>query len=69
MKSPLGALDARLPDPMGNSRGLIVEPLHPNVPKAAKKDSYLYELLALVDALRIGGPREVSLPRRHCVTG
>jgi hypothetical protein len=49
------------PDPMGDSRGLIVEPLHPNVPKAAKKDPDLYELLALLDALRIGGPRELSL--------
>jgi hypothetical protein len=46
------------PDPQGDVRGLAVEPLHPNVPRAARKDPRLYELLALVDALRIGGPRE-----------
>ena len=49
------------PDPQGNVRGLSVEPLHSNVPKAAKLDHELYELLALLDALRIGGPREAGL--------
>lgn len=49
------------PDPYGTSRGLMVEPLHPNVPKAAKRDQQLYELLALLDAIRIGGPREAAL--------
>lgn len=49
------------PDPAGNVRGLSVEPLHPNVPKAVKSDPELYELLALLDALRIGGAREVGL--------
>lgn len=49
------------PDPAGNVRGLSVEPLHPNVPKAAKSDPDLYELLALLDVLRIGGAREARL--------
>lgn len=49
------------PDPTGNVRGLSVEPLHPNVPKAVKNDPELYELLALLDVLRIGGAREVGL--------
>lgn len=49
------------PDPTGSVRGLSVEPLHPSVPKAAKSDPDLYELLALLDVLRIGGAREVGL--------
>jgi hypothetical protein len=53
------------PDPDGKVRGLAVEPLHPNVPRAARKDPLLYELLALVDALRIGGPRERALAAKE----
>ncbi len=49
------------PDPMGDSRGLLIEPLHPNVPKAARRDPKLYELLALLDVLRVGGARERGL--------
>ncbi len=45
----------------GEERGFAVEPLHPNVPKACRKDSGLYELLALVDALRLGKIREKNL--------
>ncbi len=49
------------PDPEGNIRGVAVEPLYGSVTKAAKRDSLLYELLALVDALRIGRARERNL--------
>src|ERR1044072_407632 len=35
------------PDPMGDARGLSLEPLHQNVPKAARLDAQLYELLAI----------------------
>jgi len=45
----------------GDTRGFAIEPLHPNVPKACLKDSKLYELLALVDAIRIGNKREFNL--------
>ena len=45
----------------GNSRGFAIEPLHPNVPKACLKDQKLYELLALLDAIRIGNTREQNL--------
>ncbi|WP_445737705.1 site-specific integrase [Mariniflexile sp.] len=38
----------------GNQRGFSVEPLHPNVPKACLKNVKLYELLALLDAIRLG---------------
>ena len=44
----------------GDIRGFAIEPLHPNVPKACLKDSRLYELLALVDAIRIGSKREYN---------
>ena len=42
----------------GNVRGQTIEPLHPKVPDACLKDPDLYELLALVDALRLGRIRE-----------
>lgn len=49
------------PDPEGTIRGIALEPLHSCVPNAALLDKQLYELLALVDALRSGTAREVSL--------
>lgn len=52
-------------DPLGEIRGLSVEPLHPSGPKAALLDPEFYELLALVDALRIGGPRERALAEKE----
>ncbi|NCB39610.1 MAG: hypothetical protein EOM80_12680 [Erysipelotrichia bacterium] len=36
-------------------------PLYKSVPKAAMADPYLYELLALVDAIRGGRAREKNL--------
>ena len=49
------------PDEEGDIRGLMIEPLHPNVPKAAKKDDLLYKLLASIDILRVGKVREVKM--------
>jgi hypothetical protein len=46
------------PDADGNARGMAVEPLYPAAPQAARIDSRLYELMALIDAMRIGGARE-----------
>lgn len=53
------------PDPQGEARGVALQPLHPSVPKAARQDSLLYELLALVDALREGRPRESKLAAKE----
>jgi len=54
------------PDPHGDVRGIAFEPLHPSVPKAAREDPLLYELLALVDALRgDGGARERRLAEKE----
>jgi hypothetical protein len=49
------------PDPEGKVRGYALEPLFRNVPYAALRDQQLYELLALVDALREGRARERNL--------
>ncbi len=45
----------------GSVRGYSYAPLHKNVPRAALADPQLYELLALVDALRDGRAREREL--------
>lgn len=60
-----GELPPVWPDPLGESRGLSLEPLHPSVPKAAMLDPLLYELLALLDALRVGGARESKLAEKE----
>lgn len=49
------------PEPDGTRKGLAVEPLYRSVPGAAKADPALYELLALVDAVRLGRARERAL--------
>jgi hypothetical protein len=46
------------PDSEGDVRGYEFSPLYSSVPRACKIDSKLYELLALVDAIRDGRARE-----------
>ena len=46
------------PDPEGDTRGYEFSPLYKTVPKAALQDNRLYELLAIVDAIRDGKARE-----------
>jgi predicted nucleotidyltransferase len=46
------------PDPSGEARGSSFSPLYKSVPKAARADTELYELLVLVDAVRGGRARE-----------
>jgi len=48
-------------DVEGTFNGQGIEPLYPNAPKAAKQDPKLYELLSLIDALRVGKVREQNL--------
>lgn len=45
----------------GTQRGPAIVPLFKSVPEAALRDEYLYELLALVDAIRLGNQRESKL--------
>jgi hypothetical protein len=52
------------PDPEGVVRGEAFSPLYKSVPAAAKKDSVLYQLLALVDAIRGGRAREREMAKR-----
>jgi hypothetical protein len=53
------------PMPDGAVRGYSFEPLHKNVPRATLQDARLYELLALVDAVRDGRAREHQLAERE----
>jgi hypothetical protein len=46
------------PDPQGEVRGLEFAPLYKSVPQAARRDPRLYELLALVDAIRGGDTQQ-----------
>ena len=51
----------------GEHRGVSLDPLYRTVPQAAGADSSLYELLALLDALRDGRVRERSLAERETI--
>ncbi|HVD87151.1 MAG TPA: hypothetical protein VNB59_07055 [Solirubrobacterales bacterium] len=53
------------PDASGDTWGVALEPIHPSVPGAAREDQDLSELLALVDALRIGSARERNLAKKE----
>lgn len=46
------------PDTRGYDRGLSIEPLYKNQVKAANQDTILYQMLALVDVIRVGRVRE-----------
>ena len=65
LHEPLIGISARRvpvwPDPEGEVRGDELKPLYRSVPRAARKDPKLYELLALVDSIRSGGARERQL--------
>lgn len=49
------------PDPQGESRGQEFRPLYKTVPAASRRDPALYEVLALLDAVRGGRAREKKL--------
>ncbi len=51
----------------GDTRGIGLEPLYKSVPYAALRDPALYQLLALVDAIRDGRARERNLAERDLV--
>lgn len=52
------------PYAQGKVRGSAFAPLYRTVPEAALRDAALYELLALVDAIRDGRARERNLARQ-----
>lgn len=49
------------PSPYGYVRGHGIAPLYPKVVDAALKDPELYEVLALIDAIRVGRARERNI--------
>lgn len=53
------------PYPKGKERGQAIEPLYPTVTEKVQNNPELYELLALVDALRVGKAREKELARKE----
>ena len=53
------------PHPHGTVRGLSFSPLHEKGPGAALKDPKLYELLALLDAIRGGRAREREIAAKE----
>ncbi|MFI5139304.1 MAG: hypothetical protein ACHQIM_15895 [Sphingobacteriales bacterium] len=48
------------PSPNGNARGQAITPLHSNQVKATEQDQKLYDMLALVDTVRVGRVRETE---------
>ncbi|MEW8474562.1 MAG: hypothetical protein AB2652_17590 [Candidatus Thiodiazotropha endolucinida] len=52
------------PDPHGSDMGQALSPLFRSVPHAVRRDPELYATLALVDAIRLGKPRESNLARQ-----
>ncbi|MCY4509237.1 MAG: hypothetical protein OXG35_20095 [Acidobacteria bacterium] len=51
----------------GRDRGISLAPLHKMVPLAARADRGLYEMLALLDALRDGRAREKNLAEQEII--
>ena len=56
------------PSPDGEHRGVSLEPLYKTVPIAARRDPILYEILALLDALRDGRAREKRLAEKRLIS-
>lgn len=51
------------PDARSKQRGVALNPIYPTVPEALRKvpDQAFYELLVLIDSIRIGRPRERNM--------
>ena len=56
------------PHSEGSVRGVSLEPLYRSAPAAALRDPALYELLALIDAIRDGRARERKLAEEELST-
>jgi len=49
------------PDVLAGDRGLSITPLYKDVVKAVQKDTKLYQMLALLDIIRVGRLRELDI--------
>ncbi len=45
----------------GTHRGQAIEPLYKTIPQIVQEDELFYELLTLVDTIRVGRVREVKI--------
>jgi len=63
--SDSSALPPVWPCAEGDVRGIEFSPLYENVPAASRNDRALYELLALLDAIREGRARECEIAIRE----
>lgn len=59
-----GSLPPVWPTSDGLVEGIAFYPLYPSVPKAAKLDRTLYEVLSLFDAIRGGAAREREIAKK-----
>lgn len=55
------------PFPEGRHKGVSLEPLYKTAPAAALRDESLYEMLALIDAVREGRARERKLATKELI--
>lgn len=53
------------PHPRGTHKGFSITPLYRTVPEIVQHDEELYQLLALIDCIRIGRRREVELATKE----
>lgn len=56
----ISEVDYVWPDAKGTHMGMLIEPLYPKQTEAIQEDPLFYELLALVDVIRVGKVREVK---------
>ncbi|KZB67192.1 hypothetical protein [Thalassospira sp. MCCC 1A02491] len=52
------------PHAKGEVKGQAIEPLFKSIPVAVQRDAFLYQCLALVDAIRTGAARETRLAQQ-----
>lgn len=53
------------PDAHGQDKGQAIEPLYPTLVQPCRVDDYLYQLLALIDVMRVGKAREQELAKKE----
>jgi hypothetical protein len=61
---PIDELPPVWPASTGEVRGLAVEPLHPAAVDLARSDPWMYEMLALLDGVRLGDARVRGVARK-----
>lgn len=49
------------PYSLGNVRGQAIEPLYKTIPAIIHKDNLFYELLVIIDTIRVGRVREIKI--------